>query len=71
MRIAELKSEIRVLAGFAKNGEYHSIYRDSSSLRKATFDIQEARKTLVEYQKELSALQVAVDKTNLNSTITY
>ena len=73
VRIAELKGEIRVLTNMTKNGEYFTdIYRSSSnSLKKVVFDIKEAKETLKNYQKELSALQVAVDRTNLNSSINY
>ena len=72
VRIAQLKSEIRVITSITKNGEYFRPDRyGSSGVKKSVFDIKAAKETLKEYQRELSALQVAVDKTNLNSTIEY
>ena len=70
VRIAQLKGEITVLTNITKEGKYSfDSYR--APVRKATFDVQEAKELLRQYQRELSALQVAVDKTNLNSTIEY
>ena len=71
VRIAELKSEIKVLTNITKGGEYVADRYSSSSVKMAVFDVRAARKVLKEYQRELSALQVAVDKTNLNSKIEY
>ena len=72
VRIAQLKSEIRIITSITKNGEYFRPDRYSSSgVKKSVFDIKAAKETLKEYQRELSALQVAVDRTNLNSTIEY
>lgn len=71
VRIAELKSEVQVLTRMTKNGEVYAERYNSSSLKMAAFDVKAAKKILKEYQRELSALQVAVDKTNLNSIIEY
>lgn len=72
VRIAQLKSEIRIITSITRNGEYFRPDRYSSTtVKKSVFDIKAAKETLKEYQKELSALQVAVDRTNLNSTIEY
>ena len=71
VRIAELKSEIKVITNITKNGEYHSERYNGSNVKKAVFDIKAAKNVLRQYQRELSALQVAVDRTNLNSTIEY
>ena len=56
-----------------ENGAYaYDRYRSaSSSLTKAMFDINMAKEYLRHYQRELSSLQVAVDKTNLTSSINY
>lgn len=70
VRIAQLKGEITVLTNITRGGKYSfDSYR--TPVKKATFDVQEAKELLRQYQRELSALQVAVDKTNLNSTIEY
>lgn len=73
VRIAELRGEIRVLTNMTKSGAYaYDRYRSaSSSLTKAMFDINMAKEYLRHYQRELSSLQVAVDKTNLTSSINY
>ena len=72
VRIAQLKSEIKVIASITKNGEYFRADRYSSGgVKKSVFDIKAAKETLKKYQRALSALQVAVDRTNLNSTIEY
>lgn len=72
VRIAQLKSEIKVITSITRNGEYFRPDRYSSGgVKKSVFDIKAAKETLKEYQRALSALQVAVDRTNLNSTIEY
>lgn len=71
VRIAELKGEIKILAFLAKTGEFTTDSYRSASLKKASFDVKLAKDTLREAQRELSALQVAIDKTNLNSQIEY
>ena len=69
VRIAELKAEVRVLTNLSRNGEvsYDAYARTDYPLKKASFDVKVAREALKEAQRELSALQVAIDKTNLTS----
>ena len=72
VRIAELKGEIRVLTNLAKRSQFTSStnYRNNEvSIYKASYSVEDAKKALRDAQRELSALQVAVDKTNLNSEI--
>lgn len=72
VRIAELKGEIRVLTKLSKKGEYSytTSYRNNeATIYKTTYSVEDAKKALRQAQKELSALQVAIDKTNLNSEI--
>ena len=72
VRIAEVKGEIRVLSNITKCGEYSfDPYRSSGTFKKALYDVKEAKEALKKLQRELSALQVAVDRTNLNSKIEY
>ena len=71
VRIAELKSEIKAITNITRGGKYFTERYSSSSVKMAAFDVKAARNVLREYQRELSALQVAVDKTNLNSKIEY
>ena len=73
VRIAELKGEVRVLTNITKGDRYsYDRYnRGASSLTGVAFDLQKAKEILKGYQRELSALQVAVDRTNLNSSINY
>ena len=72
VRIAELKGEIRVLSDIVRTGPYTlEPYSNAKTFKKALYDLEVARNVLKKYQRELSAIQVAVDKTNLNSTIDY
>lgn len=72
VRLAQLKEEIRVLTYLARKSQYESTtnYRNNEvTIYKTSYDIDEAKNYLRKAQKESSALQVAIDKTNLNSEI--
>ena len=71
IRIAELKEEIKVLTNLAKRTKYFYDYRTLSSLNLISYDLDVVKQKLREYQKELNALQVAIDRTNLNSKVEY
>ncbi len=66
VRIAELRGEIAAITAMVKKGEYYADpYRASMGLQKALYDVKAAKEVLASMQRELSALQVAIDKTNL------
>lgn len=72
VRLVQLKEEIKVLTNLARKSQYESTtnYRNNEvTIYKVSYDIDEAKNYLRRAQKELSALQVAIDKTNLNSQI--
>ena len=72
VRLAQLKEEIKVLTNLARKSQYESTtnYRNNEVIiYKVSYDIDEAKNYLRKAQKEMSALQVAIDKTNLNSQI--
>ncbi len=71
IRIAQYKREIKSLTNLSNKNEYMSIssYGRETSFSKVVYSLEDAKKALREYQRKLSALQVAIDKTNLNSTI--
>ena len=72
VRLAQLKEEIKVLTNLARKSQYESTtnYRNNEVIiYKVSYDIDEAKNYLRKVQKEMSALQVAIDKTNLNSQI--
>ena len=72
VRLAQLKEEIKVLTNLARKSQYESTtnYRNNEvTIYKVSYDIDEAKNYLRKAQKEMSALQVAIDKTNLNSQI--
>lgn len=70
IRLGQLKSEVKTLTNLSKNGLYvRDGYREG--IRKATFNLDEVKTELKKVQKELSALQVAVDRANLLSEIEY
>lgn len=72
VRITELRSEIKVLTNLAKKSPFTSStnYRNNEVIiYKASYSIDDAKKALRTSQRELSALQVAIDKSNLNSEI--
>lgn len=72
VRLAQLKEEIKVLTNLARKSQYESTtnYRNNEVIiYKVSYNIDEAKNYLRKAQKEMSALQVAIDKTNLNSQI--
>lgn len=70
VRLGQIKKEIRVLDLLASNRKMNSEYR-GETISKVTYDIEDAKSALRNKQSELSALQVAIDKTNLVSEIDY
>lgn len=73
VRLAELKKEISTLTILAKKTQFFSTtnYKGEISVYKSCYNIDDAKNILKETQRELSALQVAIDKTNLNSSIEF
>ncbi|MCI6215940.1 MAG: hypothetical protein MR659_02450 [Mollicutes bacterium] len=73
VRLAELKKEISTLTILAKKTQFFSTtnYNREISVYKSCYNIEDAKNILKETQRELSALQVAIDKTNLNSSIEF
>lgn len=70
VRLAQLKEEVKVLTTITRRGKYvQDSYREG--LRKATYDDREVKDELRKAQRELSALQVAIDRTNLTVKIDY
>ena len=70
VRLGQLKSEVTVLTNLARGGKYiQDAYR--GGLRKATYDAELVKDELRKAQHELSALQVAIDRTNLTEEIEY
>ena len=71
IKLGQLKSEVKIISNMVKKGQYvkDAYSRENYSL--AAYDLTTAKNILKEIQKELSALQVALDKTNLNSNIDY
>lgn len=70
VRIMELKGEIKVLSNLAKKSKYTTFnFGSETTIYKSCYSIDKARTALKASQRELSALQVAIDKTNLNSEI--
>lgn len=76
VRISQLKSEIKVLSGLANKAEYSETsiggYSNSKTVtNKINYDQNKVIEDLKKLQKELSAIQIAVDKTNLTTPIEY
>ena len=70
VRLGQLKSEVTVLTNITRRGKYiQDSYREG--LRKATYDEKIVKDELRKAQHELSALQVAIDRTNLTIQIDY
>ena len=67
--IGQMHEEIRILQELSRKGKWNTDYRNTIS--KALYDQEELRETLKEMQSRYSKLQVAVDKTNLNSEIEF
>lgn len=74
IRISQLKEEIKVLSLLCKKSMYTSLtsYRTNEvTMYKLSYSLEESKKELRNVQRKLSALQVAIDKTNLNSLIEF
>lgn len=70
VRLGQLKSEVTVLTNITRRGKYiQDSYREG--IRKATYDDKVVKDELRKTQRELSALQVAIDRTNLTVEIEY
>lgn len=69
VRLAQLKGEIKVVTNMVKKGAFYKSYNGDISM--ATYDLENAKEALRQMQKELTKLQVAIDKANLNSVIEY
>lgn len=71
VRLAQIKGEVTALTNMTKRGQYiHDAY-SRENICMSVYDLEEAKEALRTAQRELSALQVAIDKTNLNSEIEY
>ena len=76
VRISQLKNEVKVLSSLARKAEYSETtlggYSSAKTVTyKINYDQTKAVEDLKKAQKELSALQIAVDKTNLSTPIEY
>ena len=76
VRIGQLKEEIKVLSNLANKKEYSEVnvggYGSSKTVTfKINYDQNKAIEDLRNLQRELSAIQIAVDKTNLTAVIKY
>ena len=76
VRIGQLREEIQALEYLAKQTEYKESrgsarYNESAQLSKINYNQQKVLEDLRANQKELTALQVAVDKTNLTAEVEY
>ena len=70
VKLGQLKSEVTVLTNITRRGKYiQDSYREG--IRKATYDDKLVKDELRKAQHELSALQVAIDRTNLTIQIDY
>lgn len=70
VRLGQLKEEVKVLTSITRRGKYiQDSYREG--IRKATYDDKVVKDELRKAQHELSALQVAIDRTNLTVQIDY
>lgn len=70
VRLGQLKEEVKVLTSITRRGKYiQDSYREG--IRKATYDDKVVKDELRKAQHELSALQVAIDRTNLTVEIEY
>lgn len=76
VRISQLKNEIKVLTKLANQKEYTETelggYNNTKTLTyKINYDQNKATQDLRALQKELSTIQIAVDKTNLTAIVNY
>ena len=73
VRIAQLRHEIKVLTKLANTKEYFDVkgdyYERTSITNRVLYDVRKANADLKAAQKELTTLQMAVDKTNLTTFI--
>jgi len=73
VRIAQLRGEIKILSKLANAKEYFDVkgdyYSRTTVTNKVLYDISRATENLKEAQRELTTLQMAVDKTNLTTFI--
>ena len=74
VKIGQLRAEVKVLSRLADRNEYEETavggYASSKSITtKINYDQNKVRLDLSKLQKELSALQIAVDQTNLTTQI--
>lgn len=71
VKLAQLKSEGRTLETLANRRRViYSNYRDES-LQAPCYDVDKVAEDLKNLRSEISKLQVAIDKTNLNSSIEF
>ena len=76
VRIAQLKNEIKVLTKLANKTEYTETnignYSNPKNItNKINYDQNKVKLDLSRFQKELTTLQIAVDKTNLTTFVEY
>lgn len=76
VRIGQIKNEIKVLSGLSTKTEYTETsiggYGSNKTVtNKINYDQNKVIQDLKALQKELSAIQIAVDKTNLTTPIEY
>lgn len=76
VRIGQIKNEIKVLSGLSTKTEYTETsiggYGSNKTVtNKINYDQNKVIEDLKALQKELSAIQIAVDKTNLTTPIEY
>ena len=74
VRMGQLKSLISNLTTLANKSSYYrerASYNSEAIDMKTLYDVKSAKEDLKKYQRELSRLQVAVDKTNINSKVEY
>ncbi len=69
VRLAQLKGEVKVITNMVKKGYFEKKYNGDVNV--ATYDLNNAKEALKHMQQELTKLQVAIDKVNLNSVIEY
>lgn len=76
VRISQLQNEIKILTELSKKPEYSETaiggYGSNKTVtNKINYDQNRVIEDLVNAQRELSAIQIAVDKTNLTTPIEY
>ena len=73
VKIGQLRREIHILTILTKRAEVFldSARYSSDDYKRVCYNIEDAKADLKLAQRELSDLQVAIDRTNLNSNIDY